>query len=461
MPTESDLKGAIDVPAFRGEHVFPSDANYETHRKVWNGAIDRHPAVIARCAGVADVISSIKLGHDTGLPVAVRSGGHSYPGHSVVDDGLVIDLSLMRGLRVDPEKGTVRVQAGALLSDLDRETSAFGYTVPAGIVSHTGIAGLALGGGTGWLMRKYGLTLDHMLSADVVTASGDFVKASLDENPDLFWGLRGGGGNFGIVTEFEFRCVPYPGEILSGPILWPMEQSPEIMRFYREWVAEAPDELTTIVVHRKAPALPFIPEQLRGRLCIVIDSVWSGDPDEGERFLQPLRDFRPALIDLCMRKPFTQQQQIIDLAYPRGRRYYFKSCDVAELSDEIIDITVDRSLQIESPLTNYPIWHKGGAVSRVDDDATAFGGRSPGFTYSIGCMLDSEDGWDREVDWVREFWTALTPWHQGVYVNYLVDEGAERVRSAYGPTRFERLQTLKQRYDPENFFRRNQNIPPS
>ena len=249
----------LDAAAFRGEILGPADPGYDVHRRIWNGSIDRRPAAIARCAGVADVITAVKAARASGLSVAVRSGGHSFPGYSVADDALMIDLSPLKGVRVDPERRTARVQAGVLLGELDRETQAFGLAVPSGIVTHTGVAGLTLGGGIGWIMRKYGLSVDQLVSVDLVTADGEFVQASADENAELFWGLRGGGGNFGIVTEFEFRCVPLGTHVLAGPIIWPMERSGEVLRFYRDWVAEAPDELMTIVVHRKAPPLPIIP----------------------------------------------------------------------------------------------------------------------------------------------------------------------------------------------------------
>jgi FAD/FMN-containing dehydrogenase len=254
----------IDEAPFRGDVVRPGDPDYDIHRKIWNGSFDKHPALIIRCAGVSDVIAAVRFGRESGLPVAVRSGGHSFPGLSVADDALMLDLQPMKGVRVDPEKRTARVQAGVLLGELDKETQAFGLAVPSGIVTHTGVAGLTLGGGIGWIQRKYGLSVDQLVSMDVVTADGAFVKASADENPDLFWGLRGGGGNFGIVTEFEFNCVPLGTQVLAGPIFWPMEQSGEVLRFYRDWVADAPDDLMTIVVHRKAPPLPFVPAELHG-----------------------------------------------------------------------------------------------------------------------------------------------------------------------------------------------------
>jgi FAD binding domain/Berberine and berberine like len=451
----------LDDAAFRGQVLGPSDAAYDEHRRIWNGSFDRRPAAIVRCAGVADVVTALAAAQASGLPVAIRSGGHSFPGLSVADGALMIDLSPMKGVRVDPERRTARVQAGVLLGELDRETQAFGLAVPSGIVTHTGVAGLTLGGGIGWIMRKHGLSVDQLVSVDLVTADGEFVRASADENADLFWGVRGGGGNFGIVTEFEFRCVPLGPEVLAGPVFWPMERSGEVLRFYRDWVAEAPDELMTIVVHRKAPPLPFVPEELHGKPVVMVVCCWTGDPEEGERFIKPLREFGPPAADVCVRKPYLAHQAMFDPSFVPGRWYYFKSCDVAELTDEIIDVTMERSLQISSPLTSFPIWQMGGAVGRVGDDETAFNGRTAGFTFNIGASTETEAGFDEEREWVRGFWSALEPWHQGVYVNFLGDEGADRVRESYGPEKYGRLQALKQKYDPSNLFRLNQNIPPT
>ena len=451
----------IDETAFRGAVVRPDEPGYDLHRQIWNGSFDKHPAVIVRCAGVADVIAAVKFGRASGLPVAVRSGGHSFPGLSVADDALMIDLSPMKGVRVDPEQRTARVQAGVLLGELDQETQAFGLAVPSGIVTHTGVAGLTLGGGIGWIMRKHGLSVDQLVSVDLVTAEGEFVKATKDENEDLFWGVRGGGGNFGIVTEFEFRCVPLGTQVLAGPIFWPMEQSGEVLRFYRDWVAEAPDELMSLVVHRKAPPLPIVPEELHGKPVVMVIPCWAGDVEEGEKFIRPLREFRSPVADVCMPKPYMTHQAMLDPSFPPGRWYYFKSCDVAELTDEIIDITMERSLQIKSPMTSFPIWQGGGAVARVDDAETAFNGRKAAFTYNIGACTETSEGFEEEREWVRSFWSALEPWHQGVYMNFLGDEGADRVRQAYGPEKYDRLQALKQKYDPDNFFRINQNISPS
>jgi FAD/FMN-containing dehydrogenase len=450
----------IDQAALRGYVAGPGDPSYDMDRRIWNGSFDRHPAVIIRCAGLSDVIAGVNFGRASGLPVAVRSGGHSFPGFSIADGALVIDLSLMKGIRVDPERRTVRVQAGALLGDLDKETQAFGLAVPSGIVTHTGVAGLTLGGGIGWIMRRHGLSIDQLLSVDLVTAEGELVQASADRNADLFWGVRGGGGNFGIVTEFEFRCVPLGTHVLAGPVFWPMEQSPKVLRFYRDWVADAPDELMTIVVHRKAPPLPFVPQELHGKPVVSVICCWAGDVDAGQRFVRPLKEFGSPVLDLCVPKPFLTHQAMFDPSFPPGRWYYFKSCDVAELNDDIIDITAEHSLRISSPLTAFPIWQMGGAVSRVDDNETAFNGRSAGFTYNIGASTETSAGFAEERQWVQEFWSALRPWHEGVYVNFLGEEGAERVRQSYGSEKYERLRALKQKYDPDNFFRINQNISP-
>lgn len=446
--------------SFGGELVRPGDATYEEHRRVWNGSIDRRPALIARCAGVADVMAAVRFARTTGVILAVRGGGHSFPGLSVCDGGLVIDLGLMKGIRVDPRARTVRAQAGVRLGDLDRETQAFGMAVPAGIVTHTGLAGLTLGGGIGWLMRKYGLTIDQLLSVDLVTADGELVRASEDENADLFWGVRGGGGNFGIVTEFEFHLNPVGPIVLAGPIFWPMEESPHVLRFYREWIADLPDELTTIVIHRRAPALPYVPAELHGKHVVAVACCYVGPIEEGERVVAPLRRFGRPVLDLCRPKPFVEHQAMFDAALPSGWWYYFRSCDVAELSDEVIDTTVEHSLRMRSPINTFPIFQLGGAVARVADGATAFHGRGAGHTFNINATTATAEGFAEERAWSRGLWEALAPHHTSVYVNFLMDEGEEGIRQAYGPAKYEKLKTLKRRYDPGNLFRLNQNIRP-
>ena len=447
--------------SFRGELVRRGDPTHDEHRKVWNGSISRSPGLIARCAGVADVMAALTFARRTGLVPAVRGGGHSFPGLSVCDGGIVVDLGLMKGIRVDPEARTARAQAGVRLGELDREAQAFGLAVPAGIVTNTGVSGLTLGGGIGWLMRKYGLTIDQLVSVDVITADGAFLKASQHENADLFWGIRGGGGNFGIVTEFEFRLNPVGPIVLAGPVFWSIGDSPGVLRFYRDWIADAPDELMTIVIHRKAAPLPYVPPELHGKLVVGVVCCYAGPVEEGERVVRPLKAFGSPVLDLCEPKPFVTHQAMFDQTLPRGWWYYIRSCDVAGLTDDIIDITVDHSMRIRSPLTVFPIWQLGGAMARVADQETAFGSRTAGHTFNITGITESAGGFDEERDWVRSFWTALEPYHTSVYVNFLMEEGEKRIRQAYGPERYDRLKALKRRYDPGNFFRLNQNIAPT
>jgi FAD binding domain/Berberine and berberine like len=446
---------------FAGELIGPADAGYEEHRRVWNGSVDRRPALIARCANAGDVIAAVRVAREAELPAAVRGGGHSFPGLSVCDDGIVVDLSRMKSVEVDPEAGIARAEAGVLLGELDAETQAHGMAVPAGIVTHTGLAGLTLGGGIGWLMRKHGLTIDQLLSVKLVTAGGELVTAGEEENPDLFWGVRGGGGNFGVVTEFEFRLNPLGPIVLAGPIIWGLDDSPQLLRFYRDWIAEVPDELTTIVVHRLAPDAEPMPPELRSRPVVMVGCCYAGSVEDGERVVRPLRQFGAPLLDLCQPKPFLALQQMFDPTFPHGRWYYFRSRDVAELSDGVIDVVVEHAERIDTPHTGFPIFHLGGAIRHLSDDDTAYSGRGAGHTININGIAETADGFDSQRQWVRDFSAALEPHQSGVYVNFLMDEGSERVRDAYGGGKYERLRALKRRYDPKNVFRLNQNIPPA
>jgi FAD/FMN-containing dehydrogenase len=447
--------------SFAGELVPPDGATYDRHRAVWNGSIDRRPALIARCTGASDVSAAVTFARRTGLPLAVKGGGHSFPGQSVCDDGIVVDLGEMKGIVVDPQARTATAEAGVLLGELDRETQAHGLAVPAGIVTHTGLAGLTLGGGIGWLQRKYGLTIDQLLSVNLITAEGELVKASETENADLFWGVRGGGGNFGVVTQFEFRLNPLGPNVVAGPVFWPIEESPDVLRFYRDWIAAAPGDLMTIVIHRKAPPLPFIPPELHGKPVVAVVCCYAGSVEEGEEVVAPLKAFGSPVLDLCEPKPFLEHQAMFDPSFPHGQWYYMRACDVAELTDEVIDITVEHAMRIRSPLTAFPIWQMGGAISRVGEDETAFSGRGAGHTFNITAATAGRDGFDEEREWVRDFWSALEPHHtSGIYVNFLMNEGEDRVREAYGTKKYDRLKALKRRYDPGNLFRLNQNIPP-
>ncbi len=446
---------------FLGEVVGPGHPSYDRHRVVWNGSIDRRPALIARCAGVPDVISTIRATRETGLELAVRSGGHSFPGLSVVDGGVVLDLSLMKGIHLDPTARTARVQPGVLLGEMDRETQAVGMAVPTGAVTHTGVAGLTLGGGIGWLMRKHGLAIDQLRSVDLVTADGQLVRASDERNPELFWGVRGGGGNFGVVTEFEFDLNEVGPTVVSGLVLWPLEDAHEVSAFYRDWADAAPDELTTALVLRKAPAIELIPEQLHGRPVVGVLGCWAGLAEQGEAYWQPLRRFGRPVLDLVAGRPFVEQQSILDAGFPHGVWVYMKACDVAQLDDEVVELSIEHASRITSPRSSVIVWQLGGAVSRVDHDTTAFGSRDAAFIFNISGITEAAAGFDREREWVRDYWQALLPHQSSVYVNFLMDADTARIRDAYGADRFDRLSALKTAYDPDNVFHLNQNIPPT
>jgi FAD/FMN-containing dehydrogenase len=449
-------------PRFLGELIRPDDPDYEQSRAIWNGAIDRRPALIARCRGVADVMAAVRYAREQGIPVSVRGGGHAIAGHALVEDGMVIDLSAMRGTRVDPRAQTVRLEGGAWNEHLDRESQAFGLATTGGVVSHTGVAGLTLGGGIGHLMRAYGLSIDNLLSCDVVTAEGDFVVASESENADLFWGLRGGGGNFGIVTSFEFKLHKLGPQVLAGMLAWPIDEGPHVLRFLREFIAEAPDEVGAMGTLRLAPALPVIPAEMHGQPIAVIVLTYAGSVEDGERILRPVREFRSPALDAVVPKPYAEHQKMFDAALPHGRHYYWKSHRLPPLSDQIIDIMTEHAGRITSPLSTVGLFSFGGAVARVPDDATAFPNRDAAHDINIvASWMQDDPEPQRHIAWVRGFFDALEPHSRGVYVNFTSDDTSDRVRSAaYGPAKWDRLVALKRKYDRTNFFRLNANIPP-
>ena len=441
------------------ELIRPGDAGYDDARKIWNGAIDRRPALIVRCRETADVVDALKLARERELRVAVRGGGHGVGGTAVCDDGIVIDLSLMKGIAVDAERRTARAQGGVLWGELDAATQAHGLATVGGIVTHTGIAGLTLGGGIGWLMRRHGATVDNLVGAEVVTPDGSVTTA--DE--ELLWGLSGGGGNFGIVTSFEYRLHDVGQTVLAGPLYHALEDGPEVLRFYRDFIAEAPDELTTIVNLRPAPPLPVLPPELHGRPVVAIAACWAGDPDEGERALAPLRRFGQPLIDLVAPRPYVQLQGMFDPVVPHGWHYYWKSWELPPLTDAAIDTLVERAAAITSPRSYIIVFQLGGAMARPERD-TAFGQRAEGHDVNInGAWLPGDPDADRHVAWTRETFDALAPHGLGrAYVNFMGDdEAAGRVRAAYGPDVYARLVALKRAYDPDNVLRLNQNVDPA
>lgn len=450
----------MEIQGFSGTAFEPGDQGYDEARAVWNGAIDRHPRLIARCESRDDVAAALRFGRERGLPIAVRGGGHQVAGHAVCDDGLVIDLSPMQAVTVDPAARIARVEGGALWGDVDRAAQEHGLATVGGIVSHTGVGGLTLGGGIGWLMRAHGLTADNLLEATVVTAGGESVTASEDEHTDLLWGLRGGGGNFGIATEFAYRLHPRP-PLLCGPVLWAMDDAPEVLRHYRDWIDDAPRDLTTIVGLRKAPPLPVVPEELHGRLVCQIGVAFAGDPAEGERVLAPMRRFGRPLLDLADVRPYGELQSMFDATVPHGWHYYWKSTELRPLSDAAIDTIVEHSSRIRSPRTYSLVFQLGGAIADVGEGATAYANRRAAHNINVnGVWLPEEDP-APEIAWTRAFFDELEPHRAGVYVNFLGDEGTDRVREAYGEETYRRLVELKGRYDPDNVFRHNQNIPPT
>ena len=446
---------------FRGELIRRDDSTYDGARRVWNGMIDRKPALIARCTAVADVLAAVRFARERELVVAVRGGGHNVAGTAVCDDGVVIDLSPMKAMWVDPVARTARAQPGLLWGEFDHETQPFGLATPGGIVTHTGISGLTLGGGLGWLMRKYGLTCDNLLSADVVTADGELVRASPEENADLFWGLRGGGGNFGIVTSFEYRLHPVGPKVLAGVILHPAAKAREVLDFYRDYVASAPDELMTIVVLRKAPPAPFLPAEVHGQPVVIIAVCYAGSVEEGERVVAPLRRSGEPLVDLIQPTPYVSHQSLIDAGVPHGLNYYWKSEYLPPLSDALIATLTEHAWRVATPASYSALFHMGGAVAREDSEGSAFEDRRVTHALTIDAVWSEPAASEACIAWTREFWEAVRPHSTGrVYVNFLGEEGQDRVRAAYGATKYERLRALKRKYDPTNFFRMNQNIAP-
>ena len=446
---------------FRGALIRPGDAPYDAQRRIWNGAIDRRPALIARCTGAADVRAAVGFARERELVVAVRGGGHNVAGTAVCDGGILIDLSPMKGMWVDPRARVARAQPGLLWGEFDHETQPFGLATPGGIVSHTGIAGLTLGGGLGWLMRRHGLTADNLLSADVVTADGALVRASAEEHADLFWGLRGGGGNFGIVTSFEYRLHAVGPTVLAGVILHPAARAREVLSFYRDYIASAPDELMTIVVLRMAPPAPFLPEEVHGQPVVIIAVCWAGPVEEGERAIAPLRRFGEPLADLIRPTPYASHQALLDASVPHGLGYYWKSEYLRPLSDAFIDTLVAHAWPFPTPESYTAVFHMGGAVGREDPDGSAFEDRRATHAMTIDGVWSEPAASGACIAWARGFWEAVRPHSTGrVYMNFLGEEGEDRVRAAYGPTKYERLRALKRKYDPTNFFRMNQNIVP-
>ncbi len=439
--------------SLRGALLCEGDEGYDEARKIWNGMIDKRPAAIARCAGVGDVINSVNFARNNNLLLSVRGGGHNIPGNSICNGGLVIDLSMMRSVRVDPVKSTARAEGGAKWGDFDHETQAFGLAAPGGTDADTGIAGLTLGGGIGWLSGKHGLASDNLISADVVTADGRFLTASATENPDLFWAIRGGGGNYGVVTSFEYQLHPVGPMVLAGLAFYPFEKAGEFLRCYGDFSSKIPDEMNTIA------GLGTSPE---GDPVGVIAVCYYGSIEEGERVLRPMREFGPPLADHIQPMPYTSAQKMLAPLTPAGRQYYIKSHFMKQIHDDAVNAMVAQFEKVTSPFSAMLFQQLGNASNRIPKNETAFGHRDGWYEWmALGAWEDPGES-EVHLKWVRDFSELMQPFTFGFYVNQVgteADEGADQIRSAYGAN-YERLAALKKKYDPTNLFSHNQNIRP-
>ncbi|MDO8769978.1 MAG: FAD-binding oxidoreductase [Burkholderiaceae bacterium] len=446
---------------FKGELLQPDEKGYDDARKIWNATIDKHPALIARCTATADVVQAVNFARDNGLLLAIRGGGHNIAGNAMCDDGLVIDLSLMKAAHVEPGARRVTIEGGATLADFDAATQAHGLATPMGINSTTGVAGLTLGGGFGWLSRKYGMTIDNLESAEVVTANGEVLRVNATQHPDLFWALRGGSGNFGVVTHFEFRLHPVGPDLLSGLIVYPIVQAKAVLQQYREFIAKAPDELAVWTVLRQAPPLPFLPADAHGKEMIALALCYAGDPKQGESLIAPLRKFGTPLGEHVGVQPYTAWQQAFDPLLAPGARNYWKSHNFTKLEDGLFDTVIGAIKKLPSPQCEIFFGAIGGATTRPAVNSAAYPHRDAQFVMNVhGRWEDAADD-ARCIGWARDFFKASAPFASGgVYVNFLTADEGDRVRSAYGPN-YDRLAQVKRTYDPANLFRVNQNIQPA
>jgi FAD/FMN-containing dehydrogenase len=456
----ADLLAGRFGDAFTGVAITPSDDAYGAARAVWNGTVDARPALIAQCQTTDDIVAAVNLVRTSGCTFSVRGGGHSVAGFSTCDEGVVIDLSHMRGVTVDVDRRTASVEPGARWADYDAATAAHGLASTGGLISSTGVAGLTLGGGIGWLQRKYGLACDNLVAADVVTADGEVVRASATENSGLLWGLRGGGGNFGVVAKFEFALHPV-STILGGLMLFPLDRGKQVLQAFREWASDAPDEATMLAAIMTAPPEPFVPPDLIGRKTVAIVGCWCGDLDAGHIALEPLRQLGPA-VDLFGPMPYPALQGMLDAGAPSGLRNYFRGGYVSDLRDDIIDVAIEHGARLPSPMSAIHFHQMGGAVGRVAPEATAFSGRAAGYTYNVVSKWVDPQEDAMHIAANRELSAALAPLSEhGAYVNFLPDTDGDRTREAYGDELYTRLARLKREHDSANLFSHNQNVRPA
>jgi FAD/FMN-containing dehydrogenase len=458
--TVNELSTNTLKASLRGELIQPGDEGYDAARKVYNAMIDKRPALIARCADVADVITAVNFGRENGLLVSIRGGGHNAGGLGVCDDGLVIDLSLIRYTHVDPETRTVRVGGGCTWGDVDHATHAFGLAVPSGIISTTGVGGLTLGGGLGYLTRKCGLAIDNLIAADIVLADGRFVTADEKQHADLFWALRGGGGNFGVVASFVFKAHPI-STVYAGPMLWELTQAPEVMKWYREVIMQAPDDLNGFFAFLTVPPGPPFPEHLYNKKMCGVVWCYTGPMEQAEETFKPIREKFPPALDFVGPIPQPALQSMFDALYPPGLQWYWKADFVNELSDEAIRLHIQHGSQLPTMQSTMHLYPVNGAAQRVGKHDTAWSYREATWAEVIVGVDPDPAKKDLIVDWARTYWDDVHPYSAGgAYVNFMMEEGEERVKASYRDN-YQRLAAIKHTYDPTNFFRVNQNIKPA
>ncbi|UCD25168.1 MAG: FAD-binding oxidoreductase [Gemmatimonadota bacterium] len=445
----------------RGSVLLPGDVGYEESRTVWNAMIDRRPALIARCTGVADVIAAVDFARDNGITLTIKGGGHNISGLAVADGAMMLDMSPMKGVMVDPDERIGRAHAGCLLGDVDRETQIHGLAAVLGFVSNTGIAGLTLGGGFGYLTRQFGWTCDNVRAIELVTAEGRLVRASEDENADLFWGLRGGGGNFGVATRFDYELYPVGPVIVGGAVAWSGDAAPEVLELYRRMAAEAPRELALVAVLRLAPPAPWLPQEIHGKLIAAIFACYTGPVKHGDELVAPIKAYGKPVGDVLQRRSYLSQQSILDATQPKGRRYYWKSEYLSSLEDGLLEKCLEYARQLRSPHSGVVLFPLGGALNEAAHDVSPMGNRDAEYVLNITASWDSSDDDEENVTWARDAWTDMRRYSTGgTYINFLTEEEVgDRIHDAYGG-HFERLAQVKSTWDPGNFFRVNKNISP-
>ena len=446
----------------QGPVLMPGDVGYEDSRIVWNAMIDRKPAFVVRCIGKADVIECVRFAREHNLLLCIKGGGHNIAGLAVADGAMMLDMSLMRGVWVDTNKNIAHAQAGCLLGDVDRETQVHGLAAVLGFVSLTGITGLTLGGGFGYLTRRWGWTADNVIGIDVVTADAQIVHANNEQHQDLFWGLRGGGGNFGVVTSIDYALYPIGPEIVGGLVAWPASEAPNVLELYRTLAEKAPAELTLVVLMRIAPPAPWLPKDMHGKPIVAILACYSGDPEQGEKIVAPIKSFGKPIGDVLIRRPYVQLQSLLDATQPKGRRYYWKSEYLPHIERALCEKVIEHAEKITSPYSAVILFQLKGALNQLGEDHSPVGNRDARYVVNLASSWDKVDDDKINIEWAREAWTDMKPFSTGgTYVNFLTeDEGPERIEAALGNS-LERLAEVKAKWDPENMFRTNRNIKPA